>query len=306
MAERANMAYSANTKSNYQTVKNNIQRCEEALSCDLSLPWNTEKTLNFLAYLLFTRKVKAETADSQLSGVRSAHLEIGLDEPSLRPAIVKLLLRGSQHWDAVTAQLANKPSRTPVTIELMVVLKRKLYEANWPAKQKFLFWSVSTLLWAGSLRVHEALAKVQSDPDVQTTLLNKDIKLTEVKVGRKTREIIHLTIKSPKENRIGNGAILEIFGNDSFLCPVKAMKRYLGSCRQRESLPEKPFFQQTNHLCYTGKTFNDNLKELTSVVTENSNKVVRSHSFRAGVASELARRGASDESIKGSFKNKIK
>ena len=77
MAKTANMALSSSTKSNYNTVKNNIERCEKAMDCNLSFPWGTEKTLKFLAYLLFTRKVKSSTANCQLSGVRMAHLEIG-------------------------------------------------------------------------------------------------------------------------------------------------------------------------------------------------------------------------------------
>ena len=74
MAETANMALSKNTKSNYQTVKKNIVRCAEMMDCDLSFPWGTGEVLKFLAYLLYTRKVKTCIANSQLSVVRMAHL----------------------------------------------------------------------------------------------------------------------------------------------------------------------------------------------------------------------------------------
>ena len=177
MAERSNMALSKNTKSNYQTVKNNIDRCEEAMDCDLSFPWETGKTLNFLAFLLFSREVKAKTASCQLSGVRMAHLELGWDCPVLRPPIVELLLRGTEHWETVSAHLSPKPVRAPVTISLMMAMKRKLFESQWTLKQKSLFWSVSTLLWAGSLRVHEALSRTKTQFDPQTTLLCRDIEM---------------------------------------------------------------------------------------------------------------------------------
>ena len=45
MAERVNMAHSKNTKSNYMTVKNNIERCEIDMECELSFPWGTGETL---------------------------------------------------------------------------------------------------------------------------------------------------------------------------------------------------------------------------------------------------------------------
>ena len=129
------------------------------MDCNLSFPWEMEETLKFLAYLLFTRKVKSSTANCQLSGVRMAHLEIGLDSPSLRPPIVELLLKGHLHWESVARTLEEKPNRTPVTIEMMTLIKRKLYEENWDLEHKLRFWSVATLLFAGSLRVSVVLAK---------------------------------------------------------------------------------------------------------------------------------------------------
>ena len=55
------------------------------MGCDLSFPSNEpEKTITFLAYLLLTRNVKASTTNCQLSAVRMAHLELGLDNPILR------------------------------------------------------------------------------------------------------------------------------------------------------------------------------------------------------------------------------
>ena len=53
LAARTNMALANNTKSNYNTVKNNIKRCESALNCDLGFPWTITQTLHFTAYLLY-------------------------------------------------------------------------------------------------------------------------------------------------------------------------------------------------------------------------------------------------------------
>ena len=69
MAGDANMALANNTKSNYNTVKNNISRCEIAMETNMSFPWDSSKVLTFLAYLLYSRNVTAKTANCQLSGV---------------------------------------------------------------------------------------------------------------------------------------------------------------------------------------------------------------------------------------------
>ena len=97
LAARTNMALANNTKSNYNTVKNNIRRCELALDCDLKFLWTITQTLHFIAYLLFTRNVKSNTVSCQLSGVRMAHIELGFDNPNLRTPLINLLLRGTEH-----------------------------------------------------------------------------------------------------------------------------------------------------------------------------------------------------------------
>ena len=78
LASRANMALAQNTKSSYDTVKRNIHRCELELDCNMDFPWNITQTLHFIAYLLFTRGVKSNTVSCELSGVRMAHIELGL------------------------------------------------------------------------------------------------------------------------------------------------------------------------------------------------------------------------------------
>ena len=122
------MALAKNTKSTYATVKKNIERCERELNCNLALPWDIRQTLNFVAYLLFTRKVKATTVSCQLSGVRMAHLEWGYNNPALRTTLGNLLLKGTEHWDSIQEKLTGSKSWTPVTIDMMRVIKRHLFE----------------------------------------------------------------------------------------------------------------------------------------------------------------------------------
>ena len=62
---------------------------------------------------------------------------------------------------------------------------------------------------------------------------------------------------------------------------------------------DKPFFLNKSFKGYVGREFNSKLSLLTNDVTENTNSVVRSHSLRAGVPSELAKRGADPSQIQG-------
>ena len=169
LAKDANMALAQNTKSNYNTVKNNIASCEHLMGYNLRFPWGPTQTIQFVAYLLYTRKVKAKTAMCQLSGVRMAHLESGFECPSLRPPMVTLILTGREHWENVRGQLIGKPKRAAITPELMCVIKRKIIEADWLQHKKHLVWAVCTLLWNGSLRVHEILSQTKQTYDPAQT-----------------------------------------------------------------------------------------------------------------------------------------
>ena len=104
------------------------------------------------------------------------HIELGFDNPNLRTPLVNLLLRGTEHWDKIQERLSGAKSRTPVTIDMMRVIKRKLIESNYDQWTKVTFWAACTLIWNGSLRVHEALSRTQYSYDPQTTLLEMMLK----------------------------------------------------------------------------------------------------------------------------------
>ena len=56
------------------------------------------------------------------------------------------------------------------------------------------------------MRIHELLARKEGEYDPQVTLLRKDVVL---KTDEATKEI-QIKLKSPKEDRIGKGKIVDI------------------------------------------------------------------------------------------------
>ena len=59
----------------------------------------------------------------------------------------------------------------------------------------------------------------------------------------------------------------------------------------------KPIFMDTEQKCFTGKAFNSILSKLTRCLTEGSDGLIKSHSFRSGVATEMGRMGFSEQEI---------
>ena len=258
----------------------------------MSLPFTLDKTLNYVGYLMGDRGCSSKTVAQYLSGVRMLHLCRGLDVSSLRPPIVNLILKGREHWDNVQKTLSCKPSRVPVTISVLKYLKRIINGSDYPAEKKLRLWCICCLMWNGSLRVHEVLSKTKDDFDPLTTLLAEDVQVVE-NSGCNDKSLLRIHLKSPKEKRVGKGVKLEVFENGTFCCPLRAWKKW----RTKVSLKKgSPVFVEDGS-CFTGRDFNSILTEMTSPLTDGTDGIIRPHSFRSGVASEMGLRGFSDAEI---------
>ena len=293
LSDAVNLTLIENTKSQYKTAIKHIERIEKELGIDMSLPFTIDKTLNYVGFLLENRKCSSNTVAQYLSGIRMLHLCKGMDIAALRPPIVNLILKGRSHWDNVKETLTNKPKRVPVTIKVLKYLKRVINKQEWTPEKKLRIWCICCLMWNGSLRVHEVLSKTKTNFDPLTTLCTEDVEIIHGNGETDESKLIRIHLKSPKERRIGKGVKLEIFANGTFCCPVRAWNKW----RKRVTLKEGcPVFLEGNN-CFTGQDFNKILTELTNPLTDGTNGIIRPHSFRSGVASEMGLRGFSDSEI---------
>ena len=293
LSDAVNLALANNTKSQYNTAVKHLERIEKELGLDMSAPFNLTKTLNYVGYLLDNRGCSANTVGQYLSGIRMYHLCKGMDVSSLRPPIINLILKGREHWDNIKKTLNNKPQRVPVTVKVMKYLKRVINRENWTAEKKLRIWCICCLMWNGSLRVHEVLSKTKDEFDPLTTLCTGDIEILENLNNIDGKSILRIHLKSPKERRIGNGVKLEIFENGTFCCPVRAWNKWVKNVKLQVGYP---IFHEGGK-CFTGNDFNTILTNITSPLTNGTNGVIRPHSFRSGVASEMGLRGFTDEEI---------
>ena len=294
IAVAMNMGTSKATKDQYSTAIKHAARVEQDLGVDMQLPWNVTKTLNYVGFLLEIRKCSAKTVGCYLSGIRMWHLCNGFDQACLRPDIVNLVLKGREHFEEAKKTLEGKPKRVAMTIPMMKLLLRKIRESEMNNEMKTRVWLISCLMWNGSLRVSEVLSRTENEFDPLTTLCVGDINLSTVNNGGEQIEVLQYHLKSPKERRIGNGVKLEIFGNGSFCCPVRAWKSWTKKVTLTEG---QPVFKQTSSKCFTGKEFNRVLTKLLWELTEGTDGFVKSHSFRSGVATEMGKLGCSEAEI---------
>ena len=298
LASKANFGITTNTHNTYQTSINHVKKCEEDTGVSMTLPFNENKTLEFLGWME-ARGLKSRSMSSYLSGVRAYHIAMGFGDPFLRNPMVKLILKGQDNWDKLKERMEGKRGKLPMTVNLMKLLKKRLVKVNWKLEEKRLFWAVATLAWSGSFRIHELLSKEEVKFDPQTTLMWENIKKGSVLIKKEKLDLIQVHIKSPKVDRIGAGDKIEVFELKNFMCPVKALKKYRTVSKVKEE-PKMPVFRLESGKCLTGKGMNQRLDELTKGLEKLvPGGTIKSHSFRSGVASEMARKGHNSEEIKG-------
>ena len=298
LASKANFGITKNTKNTYQTAIKHIKKCEDETGVSMTLPFNENQTLEFLGWME-ARGLRSRSMSSYLSGARAYHIAMGFNDPFLRNPMVKLILKGQDNWDKLRDRIEGKRGKLPMTVNLMKLLKKRLLKVKWELEEKRLFWAVATMAWSGSFRIHELLSKEEVKFDPQTTLMWENLKEGTVVIKKEKLDLIQVHVKSPKIDRIGAGDKIEVFELKNFMCPVKAFKKYKKVCKCKEE-PRMPVFRHKSGKCFTGKEINKRLDELTEGLGKLvPGGTVKSHSFRSGVASEMARKGHSSEEIKG-------
>ena len=208
---------------------------------------------------LALRNEKGDGKHGEYVSVRTyLHLVKGVDIPVLRPVIIEQLIKGKRNLENIEKRQNQKPVRAPITLTSMKLLKIGI--KNWDSSRfnKAMVWTVCTTAFAGCLRIHELLCKKVETFEPDFTLLKADIKLNRTEYKGSCIKVIQLRLKSPKEDRIGRGKIIDVYESEGPLCPVRAMERWYRL--QNQTVEELPAFRWENGKCFTGKQLNKLLR----------------------------------------------
>ena len=186
----------------------------------------------------------------------------------------------------------------------MLLLKQNLADSTFNTQKKRLVWMAAAFAFAGSLRSSEYLCPAADSFDPMSTLLIQDVKLETFSVDTShDTQAVTMLIKEPKELSASKSRVtLELFENFTFLCPVEAFLKYKQTIRKRGINPDQsqPLFQLYENGTWKGYTrsmFNKDIKFLLEKDVDYTKEKLLSHSFRAGLATTMARSGFDQEHI---------
>ena len=292
-----NFGLSQGSWKTYGTVDRHLITCSRETGRCLQFPLSPADVLTFLAWLI-NRGLRANTVQVYLSGLRMSHITSGFFGVRLYEDIVTHMVRGLKQRDLVGDKVKGKVGRLPVTMDIMTKLRVAIRKSKWDMDKKRLVWAVCCLAFNGSFRIHELLSRETRSYDPTSTLLKRDVTLArcEDKESRLETEVLQVYLKSPKEARLSDGVVVDLFSTSSFFCPVVAYRKYL------DSLPflpadNSPIFRTSGGAGYTGAGFNLDLRSLLRGQVDYARGKITSHSFRAGLATEMARLGYEDQEI---------
>jgi hypothetical protein len=294
LTNAGNYGLARSTWSSYGTAERLLAMCSKQTSRKMEFPLSEGDILEFTGWLMYERKVKAGTINSYLSGLRQLHILKGMDPPQLRTNTVNLVLRGKKNMDNIESRRDGKVKRLPMTMTVMRLLKATIKAWDAPLIDKLLYWSVSTMAFHGAFRIHEILCRLETSFDPDFALLTENVSLRNVRENEGGR-VLEVTLKCPKESKVGKAVTVEIFETKGSLCPVKAFERWKDRTNTVVGLP---LFRDMSGIPLTGTKLNKWLRVRLQDHIDYSKGKFTSHSFRSGLATTMGSMGYTEDDIK--------
>ena len=190
-----------------------------------------------------------------------------------------LLIRGIRRAQGTAHSV---PQRRPITPAMLRVIRRNLFNSTRFHEDKIMIWAAITTAFFGFLRVSEYTSPHKSKFDPHVTLLVEDIDLDASSAK--------LLVKASKTDPFREGMHIRIAANDTDLCPIHALHRFLPHHPTRRG----PLFAFRDGKFLTASDVNKILSATTHGAAS-----ISSHSLRIGAASTAAAMGCPKWLIQG-------
>lgn len=286
--DMANCSLARSTWRAYSTAERAAERCQQELNVALNMPWREKEAIVFAAWCI-KRNLASSTIKQYTSGIKAAHRRENMPVDAWESQLLKAVLKGKENVEEPRKQ---KVAMTP---GLLLEIKRHIIRSSIPYVDKCTIWAVCTLMYSGSLRGGEAMGDQEETFDPRNILMEEDVRIKSLRLvdGRRVK-MVSCKVRNPKELPGTREVEIEMFQTKNKYCPVQAVEKLKEARRGNEG---RPFASRSSGRIMTKAFLNKFIKEALQNVVDYEKWTVSSHSFRAGVATGMARAGYSDEEI---------
>ena len=279
----------------YESGWRSFNDFESTYNFQATWPLQANTIRDYVTWGLTVKNLQPATLEAYLSALSMAHKLKGMEvSGGLKDGLTDMLLRGAENLQASKNLSAPRANRRVVTLHTLKIIGSKLATSCRPEVEKQCIWATCCTAFFGSARLGELLTQQETGYDPTANLLWSDVKI------KKDSVLIH--IKLPKI-RSTEGEFIDIFPFEGEnCCPLAALKMHK-NLQVKFGLfsPSGPVFRFSEEKNLSVASFNRILRALLKDVIPYGTDSITAHSFRAGVASALARfpEIASREDVQG-------
>ena len=233
--------------------------------------------------------LKFQIIKCYLSGLRHLQIAAGLADPFVGNEFVKLhyVLRGIRRWQASQFGARAKPTRLPITPDILRAI-RVQWCSSWDHHDTMMLWAAFCVGFFGFLRAGEfTVSEGSFDPGSHLSF--EDIALD----CHFNPSVILIHLKASKTDPFRQGVDVVIGKTGDDLCPVQAAVRYLAV--RGNGLG--PLFMFSDGRYLSRDRLVSSLRRVLSAANIDTSRF-NGHSFRIGAATTAAKAGLEDSLIK--------
>ena len=279
-----NLSMASSSWKTYKTAVESFHQFRFLYNIEKIWPAPVDHIAQFVAYLSF-KGLAASTVSTYVSGLSHSHKILNFPDNTKSFIIVKML-------EGLRRKKPHRPdTRAPVSPGLLKRLISSLQFVCSSHYEAVMFSSAFSLAFYAMLRVSELA--VQNGSVENGHALSFD----DVTIHNKNRQTeLHVKIRSSKTDQRQNSVTLVICKQpDRGICPIYLLQCYL-QIRSSGSQGSNKLYTHFNGSALTKYQFSSVL--MKSLRFCNIPSHIRSHSFRIGRATDLAKNGVDDEIIK--------
>lgn len=242
-------------------------------------PVSEELLIHYATYCHKSLQIKCSTIKLYICGIRYKFLQSAKYTVFNRCCSTKLHRLESIYRGIKKSENQCKRQRFPITYSILLDICNFLRRGIFTPYTDQLLETACIIAFFGFLRCGEFSILSHFDPS--HNLCADDINFND------DCAILHL--KASKTDPFRSGVDIYLFENNSTICPVNSLKRYLKerSTKFTTTLPNEPFFQMENGQALTRSWFITHLKSVLQSLGYDPN-VYNGHSFRIGAATSVA------------------
>lgn len=235
--------------------------------------------IEYFVAFLYEQRYSPKSASTYLSAISYAHKVNNLPNQTTQYRCQKLL-EGYRRSNPSTDH------RLPILYGTLVKIWHELSNVCFSDFEAHMFRAAYTLAFFGLFRVSEIVWTSAIEPDRQ-------LQMSDIYFGQSPAKVMRIQLKKSKTNQAGMAEMVKIHPIKSVVCPVKAMSQYLNV---RPSISGH-LFCHVDGSPLTRYQFSAVLTKTLHALHMDTTHY-KTHSFRIGAATWLAKQGTSHDTIK--------